>query len=71
MSRAKCTVALYGEQPANDFIARRTQSWLSTAERVLRENQSTLAVVPITELFAPDGYLARLRALGSEVVEPN
>jgi hypothetical protein len=37
----------------------------------LRENESTLAVVPIPELFATDGYLAALRAHGYEVIEPN
>jgi hypothetical protein len=36
----------------------------------LRENQSTLAVVPMPELFATDGYLAALRVRGYVVVEP-
>ena len=68
---SKCTVALYGgEQRANEFVARRTEAWLSAAERVLRENKSTMAVVSIAELFAPDGYLAGLRARGYKVVEP-
>ena len=68
----KCSVALYGgEQRANEFVARRTDAWLSAAERALRENKSTMAVVSIAELFAPDGYLAGLRARGYEVVEPN
>jgi hypothetical protein len=40
------------------------------AERALRENASTLAVAPIPELFADNGYLAALRARGYEVVEP-
>jgi hypothetical protein len=66
----KCKAALYGEKTANDYTARRTESWLRAAERALRENASTMAVVPIVELFAPDGYVARLRALGYEVVEP-
>ena len=59
-----------GEQRANEFVARRTEAWLSAAERVLRENKSTMAVVPMAELFAPDGYLAGLRARGYKVVEP-
>ena len=68
----KCTVALYGgEQRANEFVARRTAAWLREAERALRENQSTMAVVSMAELFAPDGYLAGLRARGYKVVEPN
>jgi len=68
---SKCTVALYGgEKRADEFVARRTAEWLSTAERALRENKRTMAVVSISELFAPDGYLAELRARGYEVVEP-
>ena len=68
----KCTVALYGgEEKANQFVARRTEVWLSEAERALRENQSTMAVVSMAELFAPDGYLAGLRARGYKVVEPD
>ena len=69
---SRCTVALYGgEQRANEFVARRTEAWLSAAERALRENKSTMAVVSIAELFAPDGYLAGLRARGYKVDEPN
>ncbi len=68
----KCTVALYGgEKRANEFVARRTEAWLGAAELALRENQSTMAVVSMAELFAPDGYLAALRARGYKVVEPN
>jgi len=68
----KCTVALYGgEQRAEEFVARRTEAWLSAAERALRENHSTMAVVSMAELFAPDGYLAGLQARGYEVVEPD
>ncbi len=53
----------------DEYKAKRTATWLDEAERALRENQTTLAVVPISELFA-EGYLAALRARGYEVVEP-
>jgi len=67
-----CTVALYGgEQRANEFVARRTEEWLSVAENALRTNKSTMAVVSMAELFAPDGYLAALRARGYKIVEPH
>jgi uncharacterized protein YbaP (TraB family) len=67
----KCSVALYGgEQRADEFVARRTEAWLSAAQRAMRENKSTMAVVQMAELFSPDGYLAGLRARGYEVVEP-
>jgi len=36
----------------------------------LRNNARTMAVVPMSELFAPDGYLAGLRAAGYEIEEP-
>jgi uncharacterized protein YbaP (TraB family) len=68
----KCTVALYGgAKQADEFVTRRTQAWLNAAERALRENKRTMAVVAMAELFAPDGYLASLRARGYQVVEPD
>lgn len=68
---SKCLVALYGgEQQANAYIERQTEAWLSAAERALHENRSTMAVVPIAELFDGEGYLARLREKGYEVVAP-
>jgi uncharacterized protein YbaP (TraB family) len=68
----KCTIAIYGgEQQANDYFARRAGAWLLEAERALRENQRTIAVVQLEELFAADGYVARLRAKGYEVEEPH
>jgi hypothetical protein len=69
---SKCKIAAYGGlQRANEFTARRTESWLNEAGRALRENHRTIAVVPMGELFAPDGYLAGLRARGYEIVEPD
>jgi hypothetical protein len=59
-----------GPKQLDEHMSKRTTSWLAEAERALRENESTLAVVPITELFATDGYLAALRARGYEVVDP-
>jgi hypothetical protein len=68
----KCMIASYGsEQRANEFVAGKTDSWLGEAERALKENRSTIAVIPIAELFAPDGYLAGLRAKGYEILEPH
>jgi hypothetical protein len=59
-----------GQQQLSEYMSKRTASWLAEAERALRENRSTLAVVPMLELFEKDGYLAALRARGYEVVEP-
>jgi len=66
-----CAAAMHGgERQAAAYKRRRTQSWLAQAERALRSNQRTMAVVPMSELFAPDGYLAALRAKGYEIQEP-
>src|SRR6185369_8776595 len=49
----ECAAAMRGgEQQSRDYKARRTQSWLDQAERALRENRSTMAVVLMTEIFA-------------------
>lgn len=66
-----CATAMHGgEQQALDYKLRRTQAWLAEAKRALQKNRSTMAVVLMSELFAPDGYLAALRAEGFEIVEP-
>jgi hypothetical protein len=66
-----CAAAMHGgEQRARAYNERRIQGWLQEAERALRDNQSTMAVVLMSELFEPDGYLAHLQARGYEIVEP-
>jgi len=44
--------------------------WLANAERALRENDVSFAILRINELILPNGLLARLRAKGYEVREP-
>lgn len=66
-----CAAAMRGgEQKSRDYDAARMKGWLAQAERALRDNKSTMAVVLMSELFATDGYLAALRERGYEVVEP-
>ncbi len=66
-----CAAAMHGgERQAANYKLRRTQSWLAAAKRALKNNRRTMAVVPMSELFAPDGYLATLRAEGFEITEP-
>jgi hypothetical protein len=36
----------------------------------LRSNETTLAVIPLAQLFAEGGVVASLAALGYEVTEP-
>jgi uncharacterized protein YbaP (TraB family) len=50
--------------------ARTADDWMRAAEHALRDNVSTLAVLPIAEFLGSGGVLAKLRAKGFEVVEP-
>jgi hypothetical protein len=66
-----CAAAMHGgEEQARDYELRRVRSWIDEAERALKENRSTLAIVLMSELLEPDGYLAELRARGYEILEP-
>jgi hypothetical protein len=66
-----CAAAMHGgERQAANYKLRRTQAWLVAAKRALKNNRRTMAVVPMSELFAPDGYLATLRAEGFEIADP-
>jgi hypothetical protein len=68
---AECSVALTGkDHPARALATVHTEKWLAAAARGLATNKSTLAVVSMSELLAPGGYLAALRARGYEIIEP-
>jgi hypothetical protein len=64
-------IAIGGEQRVNDYVNKKTETWLNEAERAMRENRSSIAVVAMSELLATDGYVAGLRARGFAVVEPD
>ncbi len=53
-----------------DLPAQVENLWLSAAEAALKNAAVTVAVLPITRLLATDGYLAKLRARGYLVQEP-
>jgi len=59
-----------GPKRARDFFEKRTAGWHAEIDRALRDNRSTMAVMPIGWLLDPKGYVAQLRARGYEVVEP-
>jgi len=46
-------------------------TWLAAAEAALAKNSVTVAVLPIRELLIDNGYLAKLRAKGYSVLEPD
>jgi hypothetical protein len=69
-----CVMAIMSSQVAKELlpsdIPERVQArWVAEAERALRDNDSTFAIVPLGKLMRNDGYAARLRAEGY-VVEP-
>ena len=53
-----------------EALRRVRQDWVLAAEGALLRNASSVAVVPLRELFEPQGLLAQLRARGYAVVEP-
>ena len=67
----ECAAAMRGgEMRAREYDNARRTGWLNEAERALRNNRTTMAVVLMTELFDPDGYLNALRARGYDIAEP-
>ena len=45
-------------------------TWLGVAEKAITANVSTVAVLSMTELLKPEGWLETLRARGYEITEP-
>lgn len=44
--------------------------WMSAADSALTHHESSFAVLPISQLLNPDGWLAKLRARGYSVQDP-
>lgn len=70
-----CVMAIMSSQVAKELlpsdIPEQVQSrWIAEAERALRENDTTFAIVPLAKLMRADGYAARLRAKGYVVDAP-
>jgi hypothetical protein len=70
-----CAMAVLGSQVAREVIpedirAQTEKLWIDTAVASLDKNSSTFAIVSLAKLTRPDGYLARLRAAGLEIVPP-
>jgi len=55
----------------SDAAARLRAAWLDDAEKALDKNVSTVAVVSIRSLLAPNGKLAQLKALGYTIEAPD
>jgi hypothetical protein len=70
-----CVIAVLNAEFAEqlglrDLPKRMEQSWLTAAETALANNPQTFAVLPMEEVLAPDGYLAKLQAQGYTVEAP-
>ena len=57
-------------QQLDTAMAEIQATWLAAAEKALNENASTFAVLPMDELLRPDRRLAKLKAKGYAVEEP-
>lgn len=58
------------ERGYGDMLERVKSAWLAEAERALRENPSTVAVLWLSEILDDDGYVAALRDKGYTVEDP-
>ena len=63
--------AVMGFQKKPGLTEQASSAWLAAVERALKRNAVTFAVLPMSEMIGADGVLARLKALGYVVVEPN
>lgn len=68
--RAAARVEALQRRAGGDLESRMRALWLEEAGRALAQNASTFAVLPMRELFEPDGFLAALRARGYAVQAP-
>ena len=56
---------------AQNALAQMEITWLNAAEAALKNDTVALAVLPIAQIVASDGYVAKLRARGYVVQEPD
>jgi len=72
--RAACIAAVSSNPRLAEQLRQARQrvdgDWIAAADAAIARNASTLAVLPIVELLRPDGRLARLRAKGYAIEDP-
>jgi len=74
--RSACFAAVTGtalarERGIADIDVRLQQAWLDAASAALAKNAVSFARLPIDDLLASDGYLAKLRAKGYAIEAPD
>lgn len=73
--RAACEVAIQKASfmktlGTQDLLTQIENMWLNAAESAIKNNKVALAVLPIGRIVSADGYVAKLRARGYSVEEP-
>jgi len=68
---AVTSTELARERGIADIDVRLQKTWLDAASAALAKNASSFARLPIDDLLAPDGYLAKLRAKGYSIESPD
>jgi hypothetical protein len=68
---AVTTSDLAKERGISDLPDRIEDAWLDAASASLAKNRVTFARLPIMDLLAPDGYVAKLKARGYKVEAPD
>lgn len=56
---------------AQSLDQRRRDIWLAAAEKALANNQSTFALLPVSQIMSPTGLVAALQAKGYAVEQPD
>jgi TraB/PrgY/gumN family len=67
--RTLFSVSKWHEQLEQAY-AQLSDDWLTAVDGALSKNKSSFAVLPISQLLATDGWLAKLRAKGYSIQEP-
>ncbi len=70
-----CNAAMTGNAVARkigmtDIEQRVQRKWMEAVEAAMSRNKTTFALLPVSQLLAPDGYLADLAAKGYMIEEP-
>ena len=54
----------------DDIDAKAEKQWISMAAEAIEKHRKTFAMLPMSQALGSDGYLAKLEAMGYEVVAP-
>lgn len=66
-----CTEATFNGPEASKARKRAREMWLTAAQRALEHNTSTISILPMGEIVAPDGLLEIMRQRGYVVSGAN